>query len=737
MDILKVKVNGQWVGIPAIKGDTGATGPQGPKGDKGADGESIIPVFTNTNDQWSCNMTFSEVMSALQANNCEGCLIDGSLFAPVTYYYDDPYGGNIQFSCVDMLGTNKFIMKMITYMVGEYIDYFERQSNTLDALAKEYSSSDSSIFPVSVGDYYVYNGKLCKANTAIPTAESFKPAKWDEVKVTGELETLTDNKAPVIVNSASGAIASFSDGAEMPVKDCTISIESVQSGSGDPSQENIRPITGWTGVNVTHCGSNLFDPSLFGIGTKSLYNLSAGSTLTTTGTGATISGTNPLTITNTTNWRGAVFFSPPLKAGVQYRLRYRITGSNLSNIKRTYYYVDGNNKIETNIANDTSVAQSESYLYSRLFTPTKDGQRVAFIVESSTAQTITIHELRFNFAELAEYEPYSGTTYPISWETEAGTVYGGSLDVTTGVLTVTDAHIASYNGETLPSTWISDRDVYDEGETPTTGAQVVYKLATPVIYQLTPTEIYTMLGQNNIWADCGDISVDYCADTKTYVDQNEGVKDVQINGASILNQGVAYIPYAVANSSHPQGEYGIMKVRNGYDGLRINPSIPGRIELKPIQSSEVKAGTDGYVAISAAKQHEATFYGLAKAAGDTTQAESQNPFGYYTVGAKSKISQMLNGAFEIVGATPSFTALPGVRYVCGECTTLTIVAPASGCFDVKFTSGSTPTVLTVTSAKANTTIKWANGFDPTSLDADTTYEINILDGEFGVVGSWT
>jgi hypothetical protein len=35
------------------------------------------------------------------------------------------------------------------------------------------------------------------------------------------------------------------------------------------------------------------------------------------------------------------------------------------------------------------------------------------------------------------------------------------------------------------------------------------------------------------------------------------------------------------------------------------------------------------------------------------------------------------------------------------------------------------------------TMKWANGFDPTSLDADTTYEINILDGEFGVVGSWT
>ena len=37
------------------------------------------------------------------------------------------------------------------------------------------------------------------------------------------------------------------------------------------------------------------------------------------------------------------------------------------------------------------------------------------------------------------YEPYHSTTYPISWQTEAGTVYGGTIDVTTGMLTVTHA----------------------------------------------------------------------------------------------------------------------------------------------------------------------------------------------------------------------------------------------------------------------------------------------------------
>lgn len=91
----------------------------------------------------------------------------------------------------------------------------------------------------------------------------------------------------------------------------------------------------------------------------------------------------------------------------------------------------------------------------------------------------------------------------------------------------------------------------------------------------------------------------------------------------------------------------------------------------------------------------------------------------------------------VPGTTPSITGMAGVRYVCGECATLDIIAPATGCIDVTFTSGSTPTVLTVTSAKANTTIRWANSFDPSSLEADTIYEINVLDGELGVAGAWT
>jgi hypothetical protein len=81
---------------------------------------------------------------------------------------------------------------------------------------------------------------------------------------------------------------------------------------------------------------------------------------------------------------------------------------------------------------------------------------------------------------------------------EAGTVYGGFADWTNGKLTVTWGEIASYDGETLPGKWLSSMDVYVEGNTPTTGAQVVYELATPVEYDLTPITVTMFDGKTCI-----------------------------------------------------------------------------------------------------------------------------------------------------------------------------------------------------------------------------------------------
>lgn len=48
--------------------------------------------------------------------------------------------------------------------------------------------------------------------------------------------------------------------------------------------------------------------------------------------------------------------------------------------------------------------------------------------------------------------------------------------------------------------------------------QVVYKLATPQTYQLTPQEIKLLLGTNNVWSD-GKVTLVYSADIQKWVEK--------------------------------------------------------------------------------------------------------------------------------------------------------------------------------------------------------------------------
>lgn len=54
-----------------------------------------------------------------------------------------------------------------------------------------------------------------------------------------------------VYGKSSGNIATFDDGGDnKPLKSLKVAISPVQSGSGDPSPSNVRPISGWTGANI-------------------------------------------------------------------------------------------------------------------------------------------------------------------------------------------------------------------------------------------------------------------------------------------------------------------------------------------------------------------------------------------------------------------------------------------------------------------------------------------------------
>ena len=127
----------------------------------------------------------------------------------------------------------------------------------------------------------------------------------------------------------------------------------------------------------------------------------------------------------------------------------------------------------------------------------------------------------------------------------------------------------------------------------------------------------TIAGEGNE-ANCVETNVD-----------DELIKDVQVNGTSILSDGVANVPLATVTS------YGVIRVASG---LSVSS---GALRTNCASSTHIKNGTEQYAPIVPLRQHESTFFGLAKAAGDTTQSASSNEVGTYTDAAKASIQHML------------------------------------------------------------------------------------------------
>ena len=199
------------------------------------------------------------------------------------------------------------------------------------------------------------------------------------------------------------------------------------------------------------------------------------------------------------------------------------------------------------------------------------------------------------------------------------------------------------------------------------------------------------------------------------------IDDVQVNGTSVVSGGVANIP---------EMSYDVAGVMKKGSGLSI---VNGRLEPNNASDNNIKVGTSTTNVLIPARQHASAFYGLAKAAGDTTQSASANAVGTYTDSAKAAIQTMLGVGMNrtlVSGTTPTITAVSNTLYICGEVSTLSITPPGSGVFSVIFESGSTPTVLTLDSS-----IKCPVWFDSSDLESDMIYELNCNEGLLSV-GMW-
>lgn len=330
----------------------------------------------------------------------------------------------------------------------------------------------------------------------------------------------------------SGALVSFTDGADMPMVACTAEIVPKQSGTGTPSPDNVRPISGWESVNVFDTGVNVWDE----IVEDGRINLTNGQNMAEPG-----------------KIRAKNFIS--VKPSTQY---YKLSSLAFWNV----YYDENKNFISYGDASAGSV-----------FTTPSNAHYLRFYFETAYGTTYK-HDTGINYPSTDhDYHAYNGTT---TTKPLGRTVYGGTLDELSGALSVNSAAVdmgsiswyeygstatytryvssgidgtakANGNGicscfEFVPAgqswktpmvtigsggsrlTVLTTKDSYESAaafKTAMSGQTLVYELATPQTIQLTPTEIQTLLGENNVWADSGDVEITYRRDISIVINNLE------------------------------------------------------------------------------------------------------------------------------------------------------------------------------------------------------------------------
>lgn len=338
---------------------------------------------------------------------------------------------------------------------------------------------------------------------------------------------VTQVQASIMHGEASGSVASFNDGGDnMPLKSCMVYIEPLQSGSGDASPQNERPISGWTECNISDVETNMWD-EVWESGT------------------ITVNGD----VTDATKIRSKNYI--PIKPNKSYYI--------YSDTNTVFLVYDKNkNVIRSAFGGYDTVIRKNQVLN----IPNNDKICYCRFYKADTTEYNNNVSINYPSTDTS-YHAYNGNTYNIEFPSQAGNVYGGTLDVTNGVLIV-DRVMVTYDGTednwlwldtykqayiNLPQTakysvaeiswkcnilrpvantsrpsyignfsslvssgaasafsapncttleefktWVSNNNI-----------QFCYELATPITYQLTPTQIKSLLGVNNIFADTGDI----------------------------------------------------------------------------------------------------------------------------------------------------------------------------------------------------------------------------------------
>ena len=352
----------------------------------------------------------------------------------------------------------------------------------------------------------------------------------------------------VTLGESLGSIASFSTDISDKLFSCYVNVVASQAGSGTPAPDNVRTISGWSACNLSAIGVNL-------------AKLTPRAQESSNGIISTIYDDNRIVANGTSSGNGdiGIDFANELKLDSNKSYTISLTGTDTrsASLNIFFHYKNGAYTSPFAISNSAHKATFNNIggIFDRILLRTSNTFTISLDaklqIEVGTSQST--------------YTSYNGTTHNIPFNT---TVYGGVLDVLSGVLTVTHgmvdlgdlnwAYVSSGDrftsngaentikrpssdsiavdmiceklnvmsltelkssssdnliacGDTgiLSARYTTSGTDANAFKTAINGTKLVYPLATPTTIQLTPTEVKTILGQNNIFADCGDIDLKY------------------------------------------------------------------------------------------------------------------------------------------------------------------------------------------------------------------------------------
>ncbi len=406
-------------------------------------------------------------------------------------------------------------------------------------------------------------------------------------------------------HTVSGNIAHFRTPSRVPLESLTFHFLPKQEGSGDPSPSNVRPITGWTGLNGRRAHKNIIKPRYIAQETKN------GLTITPTLNGIKVKGT--------ASARTACFLAGTdilsLDLGKKYTFSLYLNGdiSECENPFLGYYtspYVFGAAIGYLNTTNEYVKQWTVPSGYANASAPHID----AYIYVPSGITVDFEIGLQMEAGENATtYEPYSEEQIPITFP-DGQTIYGGYIDLVYGELVVEwreqslkDLNWANYSGNTLfyASIPTYSKDLYSEiysdhfpvvvnsnpRDNETVGCykngavyakyiffyktgvgnpagfinwinhleydpKIVYKLETPIHILIPESDIKSFLDHNNFWSDANDITeVTYAVvESKDMFDARKRIMSKTWNMLPLLYTEVKYIS---AKDSNPYIDMGI------------------------------------------------------------------------------------------------------------------------------------------------------------------------------------